>query len=978
MDFKVASLNVNSIVNYGRKYLLNDFITANPAHVYFIQETKFGKDHGYSFPQFSSFTSTRAIGTGGVLMLIHCGLKVRNLRTITGSVDGVFTDICMNNTWITFGSVYVSPTCNDLGPLVNLLAGCQHFLVGGDFNARDPSFGDVSANSLGRLLLNWAINDCCIIANPIAPTCFHSMDGSFIDKFIFDGNMPCTYSAVQSVPSFSDHCGILLTIHCPAIDLTIRNGFQLRQFHKVNAVRMNRFLEERLNELLIPTEFNLMHGDLESLAASVNDILVCAANRFIPTVFIRSGGVILSGHTRAAIRACHSKQRKLHRLHQMGAWLPEILAMRGEIKLLRGMVFNAVSHDLGEHYRRRMSDTTSMRDAYRNVKLCTSHRKRKACPSVLYVNDLKNESLIGAGEIANGFLNLFSENHRLTTENVSTATGDVDRYCEELTEAEVMIKFGSGITPRIINEIELDAVNERLPATQRNVLTSAEEVNEIIQRAPPKKSTGTDQMPYCLLKLLSPAVILLFTTLFNQLLSCTYFPIAWKHSLITPIPKVGKDSSIIDNWRPISNLNCLSKIYERILARRITLHVSGLNIFPDQFGFLGGHSSIHALGRLQSAINIGLNNGQFTTFVSLDLRSAFDTVWHNALLFKMGNLRFSVFLIKTIQSFLTNRTFSVRIGDFISEMAVMPAGTPQGSVCSPILFNLYLHDIPRNDFVKNVQFADDTSIFCTTNDPVKAQCEVNLHLVRLSNYFHKWKLLLNERKTLLMIFLGFTHEANRRLRSRFQQMTISLNGLVLPIAKRLRFLGVIFDRNNRFVGHIDHALKKARSAFFALRPMLRSRLIDPAIKTNIYKAYVRPILTYASPIWARERCLSSHQMERIRSFERRILRISANVRRNIGSFRYANSTDLHKIAGCERIDRFIADKAVNFFERCATSPTGKIRALIWPNVNVNGIFTGLADFWHRSNGGGLFTNGKLLIFNKSYDGQNRPVYNVHQ
>lgn len=113
-------------------------------------------------------------------------------------------------------------------------------------------------------------------------------------------------------------------------------------------------------------------------------------------------------------------------------------------------------------------------------------------------------------------------------------------------------------------------------------------------------------------------------------------------------------------------------------------------------------------------------------------------------------------------------------------------------------------------------------------------------MVKLSEFFRKWKLLL----------LGFARDSNRTLRRQFQRIVIQINGHIIPIEKRIRFLGLIFDRNNRFVGHIDHALKRARKSFFALRPMLRSKIIETKIKTNMYKAYIRPVLTYASAIWA--------------------------------------------------------------------------------------------------------------------------------
>lgn len=978
MEFKIVSLNVNSIVNYGRRFLLNEFIATHGAHVYCIQETKFGGQHKFSFPQYSTFLSTRAIGTGGVLLLVHNSIKIRNLRTIGGIIDGVFVDILISGNWATVGSVYVGPTCGDLSPLTTLINKCEHFMIGGDFNARDTIFRDASSNYIGRLLINWAVASGCRIINPSSPTCYHSTDGTHIDKFITDVNFPQSYSSINNLSSFSDHNGIAITIHCNAQTVNAKNGFTLKQYGRVNTTRLNRHLERKFAELDIPTDANMLPGDLEILSTRINDILMNAAINFVPTRTIRAGGIILSGQSRALLGKYHNSQRRLRRQINMGAWMPGIMTTRNEIGLLRQMSLQSVGRDLSDHYRDKMANTTSMRDAYRNVKQCTSYRKRGACPDVIYTDNTKSNAYTGPGEIANGFLERFSANHELTCHDHSSADADVNLFANKVENADLRILFNERITPKIGNNIELEEINNELPMTQGHILTSSEEVNSIIRGVSPKKSTGIDQMPYIVIKTFSPKIILFISMLFNQLLACSHFPSKWKHSRVTPIPKVGKDASIIENWRPISNLNCISKIFERLLAKRLLRHIDSINIFPDQFGFLAGHSPVHALGRLQSAINTGLNEGKFTTLVSLDIRAAFDTVWHRALIFKMGKLKFPAFIIKMIGSFLTGRSFAVQVESFTSNSKSMPAGTPQGSVCSPILFNIFLYDLPRDEgnFVKNIQFADDTSSFCTSGIAGEVQCALNIHLLNLAAYFRTWKLLLNERKTLMLNFLGFAKDSSIANRRRFGQIKIQVNGRILPIEKRIRLLGVIFDRNNRFVGHIDHVLVRARRSFFALRPLLRSRLIDAKVKTNIYKTYIRPIIVYASAIWARSSSLSAHQMERLRSFERRIIRMTANVKRDVGSYKYLNNAKLHETAGVIRIDRYIIDSAVRFFDRCAISPSERIANLVLNRTT--GLFTSLAEYWHRSAGGNLLENGKLLVFHEAYDRSGRSVYNTNQ
>lgn len=179
---------------------------------------------------------------------------------------------------------------------------------------------------------------------------------------------------------------------------------------------------------------------------------------------------------------------------------------------------------------------------------------------------------------------------------------------------------------------KLSNINDTLPFHQKNILTQVDEVEQIIKSRPSKKSSGYDRIPFATIKSLSPINILFFTVLFNH---C---------SLVSGIPKPSKDSSILSNWRPISQLSCISKIFEKIISTRLCNIIHKLNLFDDQFGFLKNHSTINALARLQNGINTGLNDGMLTSIVAVDLKSAFDVVWRDGLVHKMIKLGLSPML----------------------------------------------------------------------------------------------------------------------------------------------------------------------------------------------------------------------------------------------------------------------------------------------------------------------------------------------
>lgn len=127
----------------------------------------------------------------------------------------------------------------------------------------------------------------------------------------------------------------------------------------------------------------------------------------------------------------------------------------------------------------------------------------------------------------------------------------VDDCYGHISTVNERINFGNNVRADIETNEQLATINEELPIAMQGLLTSAEEVGEIIRRAPNKRSTGGDQMPYVLIKRFAPSVLLLLTIFFNHLVAKAYFPRIWRHSTVTPIPKSGKDQSIIVNWRPI-------------------------------------------------------------------------------------------------------------------------------------------------------------------------------------------------------------------------------------------------------------------------------------------------------------------------------------------------------------------------------------------------------------------------------------------
>ncbi|GFU02627.1 RNA-directed DNA polymerase from mobile element jockey [Trichonephila clavipes] len=186
------------------------------------------------------------------------------------------------------------------------------------------------------------------------------------------------------------------------------------------------------------------------------------------------------------------------------------------------------------------------------------------------------------------------------------------------------------------------------------------------------------------------------------------------------IPKPGKDPKFPLNFRPISLISSIGKIYKKILLKRIEKYTLDNSIIPDiQHGFRKETSTCHQLLRATNIIISGFNNHATTGGIFLDVENAFDRLWHHGLIFKMINLNYPPYLIHTISDYLHNRTFQVKIQATISKIGHIQAGSPQGSLLSPILYNIYTYDFPTSPLVDICLFADDAANLSQQDTPQK-------------------------------------------------------------------------------------------------------------------------------------------------------------------------------------------------------------------------------------------------------------------
>lgn len=196
-------------------------------------------------------------------------------------------------------------------------------------------------------------------------------------------------------------------------------------------------------------------------------------------------------------------------------------------------------------------------------------------------------------------------------------------------------------------------------------------------------------------------------------------------------------------------------------------------------------------------------------------------------------------LIKIVNSYLTKRKFKVVHDGHESSLRDIVAGVPQGSVLGPLLFLVFINDIPNNEDNTIALFADDTAVIANSGSHKLLEHKINEHYGMLSSYFHKWKIKINSNKTELLLV-----NHNRK------KITLKLtnNNLNIVSQNEAKYLGVIIDSKLSFTKHIAAAVNEAKAAMCMLYELIKNKNVKIKNKILIYKTCIRPILTYAFPI----------------------------------------------------------------------------------------------------------------------------------
>ena len=430
-----------------------------------------------------------------------------------------------------------------------------------------------------------------------------------------------------------------------------------------------------------------------------------------------------------------------------------------------------------------------------------------------------------------------------------------------------------------------------------------------------KKNTapGEDHISYKILKNLPECTLDNFVRLLNLSFQIGYVPLVWKTAAVTMIPKPDKELSDPKNYRPISLTSCIGKIAETFVSNCLMSHCEEKDILGElQTAYRKNRSATDNLLYFTQRATYNLNWKGATATCLLDVESAFDSVWHDGILYRLIENETPSWIVKWTDSFLTDRKVKVLYKNAISEEFSPKAGVPQGGVLSPLLFIIYVQR-PNAYPSTALQFADDLEVSNASRRPKMCTRSLQKSLDNLSDWCDKWKIMLNPSKTVFMMI------SRQRLK---KEPTISLKNQRIKRSKQAEFLGLNISDDMRWKKHVDSLIPRLEKRVGMLSYLKAKQVCSTTLK-YLYKSYIRPIFLYGIPAWAN---LSTKCIKRIQRVQNRAIRICYNLPI------WTSTAELHKVSNLDTVDKCMAKLSIRYLDNNKHKPKiQEVMQLALPN-----------------------------------------------
>ena len=512
------------------------------------------------------------------------------------------------------------------------------------------------------------------------------------------------------------------------------------------------------------------------------------------------------------------------------------------------------------------------------------------------------------------------------------------------------------------NKAKVDGDEDEIPLLDKkenieslnNVNTSPIEIAKLM------RSIKESQFSHCgipgkFISMIATPLSFPFSRMLNNMFDIGYFPEIWKVSHVTPIYKYKGQKTDKANYRPISLLPTLSKLCESIVHKRLLDHCMKNNIVTNkQAAYLKGDSTVQQLLYIVDSIKKQWTKGFLTHGIFLDVKAAFDKVWHRGLIAKLEQICVGGDLLQLFTSYLSDRQQIVVVDGCKSNVRSVAAGVPQGSRLGPLLFIIYINDIIEDIESDILIFADDTSLLAKGKTIDETAEILKRDLQKVVDWAAKWKVTFAADKTKQMIF-SKKNIANSPL--------LLLNNEEIKRVKHHKHLGLFMSENLDWSAHVHYVCMRANRKLAVLR---KNRMLSRHTLDILYKITVRSIIDYALPVYFHS--LKVTEKAKLDKIQYAAAKVVTGVRHQ------ASRTRLNQELAWEEISTRATFLGLTLFQKIADHET---RPLIRACMPQRSVQKRLDTFTHFSFKGMDYSNSYFPFFTKTYNNIKKEVRDLN-